>query len=177
MKGAVSKVEPAKKGDTYTVRSGDTLSEIAEDFGTTAKAIAEANGIKNPDKINVGQRLTIPKGSARKTYNITADGYMGPETVRALQDYFGLVADGEMWGQVRNQATLAFNQKAVRYGSGGSPVVRALQKKIGAKVDGYWGTNTTRALQRYLGTPVDGEVWRPSTAIKEMQRRLNAGTF
>lgn len=114
-----------------------------------------------------------------KTYNVAVDGYMGPETVRALQDYFGLVVDGEMWGQYRgNQATKAFNQKAVRYGKGGSPVVKSLQKKIGeSPTDGIWGAGTTRALQRYLGTPVDGEIWRPSTAIKELQRRLNNGTF
>lgn len=127
-------------------------------------------------KVEVKGKVSNPS-AAKKKYSVTSDGYVGPETVRALQSYFGLVVDGEMWGQVRNQSTLAFNQKAVRYGSGGSPVVRALQKKIGTTVDGYWGANTTRALQRYLGTPVDGEVWRPSTAIKEMQRRLNAGTF
>lgn len=116
--------------------------------------------------------------TTKKTYKVTVDGYLGPETVKALQRYFGLVVDGEMWGQYRgNQATKAFNQRAVKYGKGGSPVVKALQKKIGVTADGYWGANTTRALQRYLGTPVDGEIWRPSSAIKELQRRLNAGTF
>lgn len=122
---------------------------------------------------------TTPKPLPKKTYSVTVDGYMGPETVRALQSYFGLVVDGEMWGQFRgNQATKAFNQKAVKYGTGGSPVVKALQRKIGAKpVDGIWGAGTTRALQRYLGTPVDGEIWRPSSAIRELQRRLNNGTF
>lgn len=112
-------------------------------------------------------------------YNISVDGYMGRETVRALQLYFKLPADGEIWGQYSgNQAVKAFNQNAVKYGKGGSPVVRALQSKVGATpVDGIWGAGTTRALQRYLGTPVDGEIWRPSGAIKELQRRLKNGTF
>lgn len=128
--------------------------------------------------VETGTAKPAPKVTPKKGYNVTVDGYLGPETVRALQDYFGLVVDGEMWGQYRgNQATKAFNQKAVRYGKGGSPVVRALQRKIGATADGIWGAGTTRALQRHLGTPVDGIISRPSTAIKELQKRLKNGTF
>lgn len=55
--------------------------------------------------------------------------------------------------------------------------VRALQRKVGAKVDGLLGPATVRALQRYLGTVQDGKLSRPSLVVKELQRRLNAGTF
>lgn len=44
----------------YIVRLGDTLSGIAWSFGTTVWAIAQANGIWNPNLIYVGQRLYIP---------------------------------------------------------------------------------------------------------------------
>lgn len=47
--------------DTYVVRSGDSLWSIAGRFGTTVSAIAELNGIKDPDRIWVGQVLKIPK--------------------------------------------------------------------------------------------------------------------
>ncbi|RKH76216.1 LysM peptidoglycan-binding domain-containing protein, partial [Corallococcus sp. AB045] len=50
---------PSKAG-SYTVRSGDTLSGIAGRHGTTVGALAKANHIANPNKIQVGQRLTIP---------------------------------------------------------------------------------------------------------------------
>jgi LysM repeat protein len=47
-------------GTTYVVRAGDNLSDIAEQFGTTAEAIAEANNLADPTRLEVGQRLVIP---------------------------------------------------------------------------------------------------------------------
>lgn len=46
---------------TYTVKSGDTLSAIAKKYDTTVMALATENGIVNPNRIYVGQKLKIPK--------------------------------------------------------------------------------------------------------------------
>jgi soluble lytic murein transglycosylase-like protein len=46
------------------VQPGDTLSSIASRYGTTAKAIASANGIRNVHVVVIGRRLTIPSGSS-----------------------------------------------------------------------------------------------------------------
>lgn len=46
--------------DEYIVRKGDTLSAIARSYNTTVDAIASANGIRNPNFIQVGQTLRIP---------------------------------------------------------------------------------------------------------------------
>lgn len=54
---------PAPAQGTYTVRSGDTLSGIAARYGTTVAALVAANGIANPNLINVGQVLQL-SGSA-----------------------------------------------------------------------------------------------------------------
>ena len=43
----------------YNVKSGDTLSKIASRFGTTYQNIAQMNGIGNPNRIHVGQRLRV----------------------------------------------------------------------------------------------------------------------
>lgn len=53
----------------YTVQSGDTLSHIAlHYYGDAGKSsymkIAEANGLDDPNKINVGQKLKIPGTTA-----------------------------------------------------------------------------------------------------------------
>ena len=45
----------------YTVKKGDTLSKIANKYGTTYKKIADDNGIANPNKIFVGQKIKIIK--------------------------------------------------------------------------------------------------------------------
>ena len=47
----------------YTIASGDNLSKISEKFyGHAGKyeEIAKANGISNPDHIQVGQQINIP---------------------------------------------------------------------------------------------------------------------
>lgn len=48
-------------GATYhTVETGETLGKIAAMYGVTTVAIANANGLANPNLIRVGQRLIIP---------------------------------------------------------------------------------------------------------------------
>ncbi len=52
----------ASGGYYYTVQWGDTLSAIALRNGTTVQAIAQANGIVNPNLIYAGQVLWITTG-------------------------------------------------------------------------------------------------------------------
>ena len=52
---------------TYVVKKGDTLTGIAKQFGTTYQQIAKDNGISNPNKISVGQKLTIGGNTASTT--------------------------------------------------------------------------------------------------------------
>lgn len=117
------------------------------------------------------------------TTTINEDGLWGVETTRALQSVMGTPVDGEVWGQNANTLK-AVNKGGLlsdswKAGSGGSEVIKALQRAIGmtgSDVDGLFGSKTCRRLQEWLGTPVDGEVWKPSTMVKELQRRINAGT-
>lgn len=54
---------PAPTARTYTVASKDTLWAISKQFygeGGNYQRIADANGIKDPDLIYLGQVLTIP---------------------------------------------------------------------------------------------------------------------
>ena len=63
----------AQESSTYTVKEGDTLSEIAETHNTTVEKLAENNHIDNIHMIYVGQELVIdgpaaPVAPASTTY-------------------------------------------------------------------------------------------------------------
>ncbi|MGX7073077.1 aggregation-promoting factor [Falseniella ignava] len=61
----------AQETTTYTVKSGDTLSEIAEKYNTTVEKLAEKNKIENIHLIFVDQVLVI-EGTAPSTATATA---------------------------------------------------------------------------------------------------------
>jgi len=45
----------------YTVQQGDSLSSIAQQFGTTADELARINSITDPNSLSVGQKLQVPR--------------------------------------------------------------------------------------------------------------------
>ena len=47
----------------YAVQQGDTLSTIAQRFGTTADELTRINGLTNPNTLDIGQKLKIPTPS------------------------------------------------------------------------------------------------------------------
>gem|GEM_PF-4727023 len=46
----------------YRVKSGDTLYEIAQRFGTTVQTLIDLNDIQEPNMIEVGQVIIVPDG-------------------------------------------------------------------------------------------------------------------
>lgn len=66
---------PAPQYITYVIQPGDTLSGIAQRFGTSVRTLAELNGISDPDKIYAGNTIRVPEngnsgGSAPVYYTI-----------------------------------------------------------------------------------------------------------
>ena len=72
----------AQESSTYTVKEGDTLSEIAETHNTTVEKLAENNHIDNIHLIYVGQELVI-------------DGPVAPAATPAPTTYAAPVAQDE----------------------------------------------------------------------------------
>lgn len=66
---------------TYTVKKGDTLSEIAVQYNTTVAALVKLNNISNPNYIVVGQVLIISGTASTSKPNNSS---------RAIIDVFGL---------------------------------------------------------------------------------------
>lgn len=129
-------------------------------------------------RLSGGSKKKKKKKASKPKANLTVDGKWGPATTKALQKALGLkYRDGILSSQPKNSVTRAL-YGGVTWGSKGSPTVKSLQRKVGAGQDGKLGPATVRSMQRYLDTPVDGVISRPSSmVVKEMQRRLNKGTF
>lgn len=47
---------------TYTVKMDDTLTRVAEQFGTTPEVLSWMNGRASVDSIVAGQKLRVPAG-------------------------------------------------------------------------------------------------------------------
>lgn len=58
---------PVADNTTYTVKAGDTLSQIAADNNTTTAALAAANNLSNADLILVGQTLKLTAAATPAT--------------------------------------------------------------------------------------------------------------
>jgi murein DD-endopeptidase MepM/ murein hydrolase activator NlpD len=56
---AKAPAKPKGKAKTYTVVKGDNLTKIAKANGTTVAALVKLNGIKDKNKINIGQVLKV----------------------------------------------------------------------------------------------------------------------
>mgnify|MGYP001623799433 FL=1 len=75
MTPAQVKPQPPVSGKTYTVVKGDTLSEIAQKYGTTVDTLVQLNGIKDPNLIVVGQVLKLPGSTTGFTpYTVKVTG-------------------------------------------------------------------------------------------------------
>lgn len=67
--GSSSGSSSSGSGETvHTVVYGDTLTKIAQKYGTTVQALADYNNISNPNKINVGQKIKIP--TSARSYEV-----------------------------------------------------------------------------------------------------------
>lgn len=160
-------------------------------------AVARGGAIGGPRPASSGLAEDGKWGRAtsteiQKRLGVSADGIMGNASWSALQRVFGTPADGVISGQRRKASDLGngISGNSWRFVSngGGSSVIVALQKSVGAKVDGLLGPDTIAKLQHKLNTDSnflrqaastpaptkklaeDGK-WGQETS-KEVQRRL-----
>lgn len=110
---------------------------------------------------------------------IGVDGKWGKETTTRAQEVFGTHVDGIVSNQYlayrdKNKGLLSstFEWEEVP-GKNGSALIKAIQRWIGVKDDGFIGPNTIRAMQRKLGTYVDGYVSEKSNMVIAFQKWLN----
>jgi len=71
-RSGTSKADPVQglSGRKYTIKSGDTLSQIARNYGVSLKALKENNNIKNANEIKAGQKIAVPGQIKAKATNV-----------------------------------------------------------------------------------------------------------
>jgi LysM repeat protein len=86
----------------YLVQSGDTLLAIAAQFGVTAEAIQEANGIVDPRRLQIGQELIVPRPEEDPEQPPTPTPTPPPMVIRGLN--LQQTPVGSLWvlGEVYN---------------------------------------------------------------------------
>lgn len=73
----------------HVVQPGDTLSALAEQYGSTVPALVTANALRDPDRIEVGQTLVMPPAHAPLLRIEVAPG----DTLHALAQRAGISVD------------------------------------------------------------------------------------
>lgn len=97
---------------------------------------------------------------------LRVDGWIGVNTNKKAQRYFGTPVDGVMSNQDPSLKRYfpRIDSHAINYNGGnGSNLVAAIQRLLGVKDDGFMGPKTIKALQKLLGVAQDG-VLGPDTA-------------
>jgi hypothetical protein len=110
---------------------------------------------------------------------LAVDGSAGAATVRRWQQVMrSTTVDGVISGQQRVVGK-GWGRPAIehslRYGRGGSELIRRVQSACGVMADGLLGPDTVRAIQRHLGVSADG--WFGAGTVRALQQRLNTGRF
>ena len=114
--------------------------------------------------------------------DIAIDGSWGKECTKATQRYFKTDVDGIVSRQPLNNKKYLPNAytgswKFTKSYKGGSLMIKALQRHIGASADGHFGKGSVMALQRFLNgkgynLKVDGSMGKAT--VMAWQRYLNA---
>lgn len=112
-----------------------------------------------------------------KTSKIAVDGWWGPKTTKLTQKVLGTTVDGIVSNQpISNRkylpkaAETSWQWKTSGY-TGGSPMVKKIQKLVGAKQDGFFGKQTATKMQAFLGVKISGKLDEPT--VKAWQQYIN----
>ena len=113
------------------------------------------------------------KASSQNEALLVVDGVAGKDTISAAQKFFGTPVTGEFGGQLKKHKKLHTGfYNNVYYGSGGSALIKAMQKYMKmSDPDGYLGPNTIKAIQKMVGITQSG-TWDKATS-KAFQQWLN----
>lgn len=160
----------------YKIRQGDTLSEIAQRFGTTVDDLARLNNIADPNRIRAGQTIEIPapddvvriiddikEAQPRRLAAERAAGVQTPEFESERIDYIHRLATEEL------RASGRLSKEAREFFQSGRPVLslsHGAQKARSIAPDNYIREINQAAVEgrfKKVWLDADGNVVREGT--------------
>jgi LysM repeat protein len=100
--GGGGSASPASRGPgNYTVKSGETISEIADRYGISSERLLALNGIRDPKGLQVGSRITVPTAGPAKPSQPAGRGGLASPASRGPANY--TVKSGETISEIADR--------------------------------------------------------------------------
>lgn len=158
-------------GTYYIYKKSDGMINITKSKGKAGAWI-------NPNASSTNSSSSSNSSTLSSKVTLKVDGYWGTSTTKRLQQIFKTTVDGKVSNQF---ATYKAQNPGLDSGwewvknpdTGYSPLIKAIQKKVGAKQDGHIGPDTIKKIQKWMGCTQDGVFSAKSPCIKKLQQWCN----
>jgi len=177
----------------HRIRTGESLSHIADMYDTSVAAITDLNGIRNRHRIRAGHTLLIPAGQPTATRRtaaapaaaqgdartpgekVTHSVRRGENLSRIAAAYGTTVSAIKRWNNMSSDRIYVGDRLDVYYGTTAAAPTTAAARVAEARVDQrYRGTTDTRQCIGVHG--LHDPAWRHAHRYREHARRLRAAT-
>ncbi|MEI6829921.1 MAG: LysM peptidoglycan-binding domain-containing protein, partial [Synechococcaceae cyanobacterium ELA445] len=139
---------PALAG-SYTVKSGDTLSDIAARYGVSVERLIQLNGLKSANDLQIGNKLVVPgagnegtsSGGRRGAGGGTGGSYTvkSGDTLSEIADRYGVSVDRLLQlNGLKSAKDLQAGSKLVLPGAGGGRATSGTRRGAGGGTGGSY---------------------------------------
>jgi len=166
-RGRAPEPEYTEEGMFYTVVDGDTLSEIAERFEVTVDRLVALNEGLDPDRLRLGQRLTIDSGLRRVEHEVRS----GEALSRIAARYEVQIADLLRWNRIRSRDLVRAGRTLVVF----TPVPASRSQSMGSPQHGRLAEGRRMPLNHpAIWVRAPGRAWGTDETVRWLTEAIEA---
>jgi LysM repeat protein len=153
---------PAPSNASYTVQPGEHLAQIAQRYGVSWLAIAQANNIYNPNHVEAGQQLIIPLNVNSADYMVASVQAAPAPAIGSGKEIIVDLSDSRVYAYENG---VLVRNVLVSTGLPATPTVQGdftVNRKYAAQTmtgPGYYLPNVPYVLYFYAGYALHGTYW------------------